>query len=97
MCGRSEIRAPSMLRLIHSVRPPGCLLIVRLTYQPEMVTVVTSVFSNSRLHNVVNSRAYQQDRYQQRALITIVDSWPLGSKLGQGMRFFKCNSHSNVK
>ena len=33
------------------------------------------VFINSRYHNLINSGAYQQDRYQQRALISMVNSW----------------------
>ncbi len=62
---------------------------MRLTYQPEVVSDVR-VFINSRYHKVINSEAYQQDRYQQRALINMV------GKVGQDMRCCKCNSNSDV-
>jgi hypothetical protein len=48
-----------------------------LTYQPEMVT--TECLSTAFYHNVINSKAYQQDRYQQRALINMLDSWQAGA------------------
>ena len=68
----------------------GCLLIVRLTYQPEMVaprclsTVFILTLSNPVLVNktVINR--------------VISSTWLIVGKLGQGMRCCKCNSNANV-
>jgi hypothetical protein len=66
------------------------LRIVRLTCQPEMVT--PRCLSTVVILNIIKSGAYQQDRYQQRPLINVVDSW----YAGQDMRCCMCNSNSNV-
>jgi hypothetical protein len=64
-------------------------LIVRLTYQPEMVT--PGCLSPDVYHNVnsglVNKIVINREHSS---------TWLVVGKLGQGMRCCKCNSNSNV-